>query len=64
MRKSLLNKRVSMSVGVKPSTPFAVMAATSAIRRSMSRETTPVVKTLRFEEEGEGSKENVKQDER
>ena len=41
LRKSILSKRVSASNG---QSPFAIIAATKSIRRSMSRENSPAVK--------------------
>lgn len=45
LRKSLLTKRVSLSAGgyTMSKTPMAVINATNSIRRSMSRENSPVV---------------------
>ena len=52
--------RISSSAG-QPSTqtPFAVIAATNAIRRSVSRENTPVVKSQLDYSDDEDEKENV-----
>ncbi len=44
LRKSLLHKRVSYSCG--NGTPLAIMAATKSIRRSMSRENSPIALNL------------------
>jgi len=41
LRKSILNKRVSMSCGAS-SSPWAIINATKGIRRSISRENTPI----------------------
>merc|ERR1712141_537079 len=60
LRRSLLAKRASMSAGINPSTPFCVMSATKSIKRSLSRENSPVVMKMEFDaDEDQESKENV-----
>ena len=52
--------RISSSAGNSSTqTPFAVIAATNAIRRSISRENTPVVKSQLDYSDDEDEKENV-----
>ena len=60
LKKDLIKMRISSSAGQSSTqTPFAVIAATNAIRRSVSRENTPVVKSQLDYSDDEDEKENV-----
>ena len=59
LKKDLIKMRISSSAGQSSTqTPFAVIAATNAIRRSVSRENTPVVKSQLDYSDDEDEKEN------
>merc|ERR1719228_2018233 len=59
LRKSILNKRVSMSCGAT-SSPWAIINATKGIRRSISRENTPIPQPdLEFDNTNPGNRKNL-----